>query len=238
MLLLVPVLNLFLISGSRKILDFPGLKAKKKTAEGKTEIKNVQSAYPVMNVVAVILNLALLVLAFWALADQTPHPPEPGVFIYAFLVILTPVLSLAAIMVNRNITVKSMKRIFTIILIGFIVLFCCFILAVRIWIGRDIRENIDIARKQHPGVAEDALIAYLYNENNSASDRSSIAIWTLGQIRSKKALPVLYALYKDDPKGETCMGKHNTVLCQHTIYKAIDAIEHNYWWTAHPGLNK
>ena len=104
-------------------------------------------------------------------------------------------------------------------------------------IGHDINERISIAQQRYPGTAEDALIAYLLDTKNSPNDRSHIAIWTLGQIRSEKSLPVLRELYKNDPEGKTCYGKHDSVLCQYEIYKAIHAKEVN-WWPLHPRLNK
>ena len=121
-----------------------------------------------------------------------------------------------------------MKRILVKIGIGLTVLFFCFILTMRIWIGHGIKERISIAKQQYSGTAEDALIAYLLDTTHSPHSRSDVAIWTLGQIRSKKALPVLNGLYKNDPQGKTCKGHHDTVLCQYEIHKAIVSIEHNW----------
>jgi hypothetical protein len=105
-------------------------------------------------------------------------------------------------------------------------------------IRHDVKEFISIAKDKYPGgLAEDALIAYLVDTNNSPQDRSRIAIWTLGQIQSDKALPILKGLYKDDPEGKTCKGRHSSVLCQYGIYKAIHATEMK-WWPLHKKLNK
>jgi hypothetical protein len=131
-----------------------------------------------------------------------------------------------------------MKRILIITGIGLTVVFFCFILVIHIWIGHDIKENIRVAKMQYSGIAEEALVAYLSDKNHSPDDRSNVAIWTLGQIRSKKALPILQELYKNDPEGKTCYGRHSFVLCQYEIHKAIECIEHNYWWVSRPGLNK
>lgn len=106
-----------------------------------------------------------------------------------------------------------MKRILVIIGISLTAIFICFILAMRIWIGHGIKERINFAEKQYPGKAEDALIAYLQDTTHSPKERSDVAIWTLGQIRSKKALPIRNDLYKNDPVGKTCKGMHNLVLC-------------------------
>ena len=93
------------------------------------------------------------------------------------------------------------------------------------WIGKDCRENIEKAKSLYPGDAEEALLAYLEDPGNSNEMRTHLAIWTLGQIRSEKALPVLKELYKNDPEGDSCYGLHDSMLCQYEIYKAIQAIE-------------
>jgi hypothetical protein len=138
-----------------------------------------------------------------------------------------------------------MKRNLFIAGICLAILLFSFFLAGRIMCGIGIRERINIAKKHYPGKAEDALIAYLADTNNSSQKRSDVAIWTLGQIRSRKALPILNGLYKNDPLGMTCKGHHNTVLCQYEIHKAIVSIEHGWlgaqeknWFGSWPGLNK
>lgn len=119
--------------------------------------------------------------------------------------------------------------ILTLLLIGYI--------AIYIWIDFGVKKNIQIAKEKYSGKAEDALIAYMLDSTNTARDRSHIAIWTLGQIQSEKARPLLIQLYKNDPKGETCKGKHDLVLCQYEIYKALNAKKVN-WWPLHARLNK
>ena len=109
--------------------------------------------------------------------------------------------------------------------------------AVYIWIDIDVRKNIKTAQEMYPGTAEDALIAYLQDTTNSPRDRSAIAVWTLGQIHSQKAIPVLEGLCRNDPEGKTCHGNHDTVLCQYEIYKALRAIE-SKGWPLHERLNR
>ena len=99
------------------------------------------------------------------------------------------------------------------------------LLVLQIWIGSSVKQNIRVAQQKYPGTVEDALISYMLDEKISAEDRTHEAIWTLGQIRSEKAVPYLKELYKDDPKGKTCYGKHDKMLCQYKIHKAIVAIE-------------
>jgi hypothetical protein len=180
------------------------------------------------SVVAVISNIALSGFACWAFVTLYPHPIESLVFVYALLVILTPILSLITILISGTNKYKDIKRTFIFTVIGLAALLFCFILAVRIWIGSEIKERINVAKKEYSGIAEDALIAYLSDTTHAPRDRSDVAIWTLGQIRSRKALPVLKELYKNDPEGKTCKYHHDTVLCQYEIHKAIVSIEHKW----------
>ena len=124
-----------------------------------------------------------------------------------------------------------MKRILLISGMVAVILISGSLLAIHIWIGHSVKDNIKIAIDQYPGNAEDALIAFLLDDQKPAKDRTHQAIWTLGQIRSEKALPILQELYTDDPKGETCYGKHDSLLCQYEIHKAIFSIEKNCWFS-------
>ena len=118
-----------------------------------------------------------------------------------------------------------MKRILFPVGIMVVVILTCALVAMYFWIGHDVKQNIKITQQQYPGTVENALISFLNDENNSAYDRSHRAVWTLGQVRSKKALPVLYKLYNNDPEGKTCYSHHDSQLCQYEIHKAIIAIE-------------
>ena len=115
---------------------------------------------------------------------------------------------------------KDIKRIVFKVMTGLTIIFFSLLLTGRIWCWFAIRDRIDIAKKQYPGKAEDALIAYLSDTTNSPQARSDAATWTLGQIRSRKALPVLNKLYKSDPEGKTCSGNHKYFLCQREIHKS------------------
>jgi hypothetical protein len=97
--------------------------------------------------------------------------------------------------------------------------------AINGWIRHDVKKNIIIAQQKYTGTAEESLISFLRDESNSFHDRTHIAIWTLGMLKSGKALPVLKGYYKDDPKGLACHGKHDQMLCQYGLHKAIVQIE-------------
>jgi len=133
---------------------------------------------------------------------------------------------------------KISERISVTIGVNLTVIFCFFILMMPfIRIRHDIFENISIAQQLYPGTTEDALISYLVDPTNSPHDRS-MAIFSLGQINSKKALPVLKGLYKNDPKGKTCHGKHDSMLFQKENHTAIETIEYHYPEISDPVLKK
>ena len=121
-----------------------------------------------------------------------------------------------------------MKRVLIVVSVVLTTVIALLFLTLRIWIGQGIKERIEIAKEKYPGKAEDSLIAYLNDSTISPDKRTDVAIWTLGQIRSTKALPVLQAYYKDDPAGKTCKGQHDEVLCQYELHKAIVSIEHGW----------
>lgn len=118
-----------------------------------------------------------------------------------------------------------MKRIFIVSLPIIIVLNVGVFLSLHVWIREDVKENIILAKQKYPGNTEEALIAYLLDEGNSPIKRSHIAIWTLGQIQSQNALPVLNIFYKNDPEGKSCIGHHHEILCQRELHKAIITIK-------------
>ncbi|KKL57455.1 hypothetical protein LCGC14_2235220 [marine sediment metagenome] len=118
-----------------------------------------------------------------------------------------------------------MKRLLILIAIGLLILAGGGLLTIHIMIGQEVKENISLAQNKYPGDPEEALISYLLDANNAMYNRTHLAIWTLGQIKSEKALPILKEYYRDDPKGSTCYGKLESMVCQYEIHKALNAIE-------------
>lgn len=118
-----------------------------------------------------------------------------------------------------------MKRIVIFAGLGIVVFGLLGYSALYIWIGQSVKKNISNTEEKYELKGEDALIAFLVDENNSTFDRTHVAIWTLGQVRSQKALPTLYKYYINDPEGKTCYGRHDKKLCQYEIHKAIISIE-------------
>lgn len=117
-----------------------------------------------------------------------------------------------------------MKRILILAGAAILILFSAALFTLKHWMGKSIKANIHLAMERYPGEPEEALLSFLEDTSNSFNDRTHIAIWTLGQIRSEKALPVLQSLYRDDPEGNTCYGHHDSMLCQYEIHKALECI--------------
>ncbi len=51
----------------------------------------------IMKIVAIICNIVLLGFVCWAIVDQYPHPEEDGVIPFAVLTVMTPILTLVAL---------------------------------------------------------------------------------------------------------------------------------------------
>jgi uncharacterized protein YkwD len=87
-------------------------------------------------------------------------------------------------------------------------------------IGIGVAGASHIAMVQFKGDKVEALIALVNCEECSLNDRN-IAVWALGQLRDKRALPTLYK-YRT---GKSC--NHLRSICQYEIAKAIKWTEGN-----------
>ncbi len=92
-----------------------------------------------------------------------------------------------------------MKRIIVIIgIVGFVLLLA-FLIVVRSMMRQSVVEHIAMATEMYSGTPEEALISMLLDENAAMEKKTHTAVWTLGQLKSNKALPILKELYLDDP---------------------------------------
>jgi hypothetical protein len=111
-----------------------------------------------------------------------------------------------------------MKRV---IFYGFLVgisLFTFMFIITCTFIGFDVDQRCQIAQDKHGGDCVEALITYLEDDNNSYKSRNS-AIWALGQIGDKKALPTLEKLYTGNiPNREPI----DSGISQYELKKAIN----------------
>ncbi len=81
-------------------------------------------------------------------------------------------------------------------------------------IRSSVKEISAQATQQYPGDRIEALITYVNSKNISLRQRNR-AVWALGQIGDKRALPVLEKSYT----GQPC--DHDSRLCQGELQKAI-----------------
>ena len=83
-------------------------------------------------------------------------------------------------------------------------------------IRSSVKEISADAVREYPGDRTEALMTYVDSENHSLRQRNR-AVWALGQISDKRALPVLEKWYTGDPCD------HQNSLCQRELSKAINA---------------
>ena len=121
---------------------------------------------------------------------------------------------------EKQIETKSSSRfvmIKKVLVYGTLICFI-FLLFAFVMICFSIRSGVkDIsaeAAQLYPGERVEALITYVKDENRSLRKRN-LAVWALGQIGDKRALPVLTQFYTGGPCD------HNSRLCQGELQKAI-----------------
>jgi hypothetical protein len=85
-------------------------------------------------------------------------------------------------------------------------------------IGEGVRAAAAAAMQHHPGERVEALICYVEDPNHRLQDRNR-AVWALGQLGDRRALPTLRKRYAGGPCD------HATALCQRELGKAIRLLE-------------
>jgi len=96
--LLTPLLTLVVLFRSGASDGWSGLRMKRKALEEQRTIENPSSMSTIMSTVAIICNIALLGFICWALVSQPPHPKEEGFVAFVVVSVLTPILSVVAIL--------------------------------------------------------------------------------------------------------------------------------------------
>lgn len=224
------IMNIILISGSSIHPDWFRMKGIVTHSE-----KTGWTRFRFVKMIVVILNLVLLGYTIWSLQTNLIRGSGPIFSAIVAVLISIPLLSVLRISIGRWNRFEGLKRTVFRTGLSLVLLTSVIFGSLRIWIGHDIRKRIEIAKTDYPGKAEDALLAFLADSTKSPRERTDVAIWTLGQIRSQKALPVLKELYKNDPNYHC---KHSTELCQYEIHKAIVAIENKWSFGSYTRLNK
>ncbi len=99
------------------------------------------------------------------------------------------------------------------------------IILLSLWIELHVKKTCEMATRKYPGDKVEALIMFVDSkENGYRAHRYSAnnhALWALGQLGDKRALPFLRKLLTGGPCD------HETNLCQGEIQEAIQKLERN-----------
>jgi hypothetical protein len=107
-----------------------------------------------------------------------------------------------------------MKSGWTKLVLALVVLFLLALAGIQAFIELRTMDFSRTAMRHFPGDRTEALIKLVACEKCSIEDRNH-AVWTLGQLREKRALPVL-ASYKTHRRCD-----HTREICQYELDKAM-----------------
>ena len=97
-------------------------------------------------------------------------------------------------------------------------IFLLFFVIACTWIGYEVKNQCQMAQYKYKGDCVEVLIAVLKDEKNTYHQRND-AIWSLGQLGDKRALPVLKSFYTGKiPAREP----YNKMISQYELRKAIN----------------
>lgn len=122
----------------------------------------------------------------------------------------------------KNLLPKN--KITKIILIAGLIFFTgitCFYLGALGWIKHEANELANETSVAFEKDKIESLLEVIDSKNYTLKEKNN-AIWALGVLKDKKALPILEALHT----GEEC--NHDKELCQYEIHKAILKIKGNF----------
>jgi hypothetical protein len=116
-----------------------------------------------------------------------------------------------------NVSNSVKRRLFFIGAVGMSI-FLLFVVIGITWIGFDVQNRCQEAKREYGGDCTTALISLLNDENRGFAPRN-YAIWALGQLGDKRALPVLQSYYTGNiPPREP----YRQGLSQYELKKAIN----------------
>jgi len=97
------------------------------------------------------------------------------------------------------------------------------------WIGVDVRERCKVGQAKYGGDCVEALVETLNDEEGSTMRERNYAIWALGQLGDKRALPVLEKYYTGViPPREP----YDEGISQYELKKAIALVDGGWNATA------
>jgi hypothetical protein len=144
------------------------------------------------------------------------YPQSSGI-ILAFLAILMVVYYISGkkIYTSKKISKKAKNFIFLGAL-AFGVLILLFVVG-SIWIRFTVRSSCQSAKREYGGDCVEALITQLEDEKRNFKSRND-AVWALGQLADKKALPILEKYFTGNIPSQESPYK---VLSQYELRKAV-----------------
>lgn len=109
------------------------------------------------------------------------------------------------------------QKLFYITAVGFGIFLLFFVITCT-WIGYEVKSQCQEAKRQYKKDCTESLITLLLDEKQSYRSRNS-AIWALGQLGDKRALPVLQSLYTGNIPAREPLDE---MISQYELKKAIN----------------
>lgn len=97
-------------------------------------------------------------------------------------------------------------------------IFLFFFVVSCLWIGYEVKNKCQEAKKEYRGDCVGALINHLNDEKKDFRSRNS-AIWALGQLGDSRALPILEGYYTGNISAKEPLDK---AISQYELKKAIN----------------
>ena len=96
-------------------------------------------------------------------------------------------------------------------------------------IGDEVENRCKIAQQEYEGDCVEALMKFIEDETNNYREKNN-AIWALGQLGDKRALPFLQKYYTGYDSNNRI--KQNEAISQYELYKAIKLLNGSFNVTA------
>lgn len=97
-------------------------------------------------------------------------------------------------------------------------IFILFFIVCCTWIGFDVKTQCQDAKREYGGDCTEALISLLKDDDKGFGARNS-AVWALGQLGDRRALPVLQSFYTGNIPAREPLDKS---ISQYELKKAVN----------------
>lgn len=109
------------------------------------------------------------------------------------------------------------NKLFYLAAIGISIFFLFFFITCS-WIGYEVKDQCQSAQRQYHQDCVDSLISLLQDEDQPFRNRND-AIWALGQLGDRRALPILQSFYTGQIPAREPL---NQTISQYELKKAIN----------------